>query len=228
MNPPLFIFKFSEAAASHNAMVLANHDFDLDLIIHNQHPSQISYGLEFRPSAQIEDLLSQHPLWRRLKEILDQGATFPLDEISDSDRQTDLVFHSNRGNHKSASKNHQVLREIIREDVERGLALPLPVTALHFLPKASLAPLGCIQQSLLDTSGNKTKKIRMTHDQSFSGPSKLSVNLRVQQSKLPPIMYSFVLLWSIHYILILHQCHPTTKIFIWKFDIDAAYRRSTF
>jgi hypothetical protein len=194
MNPPLFIFKFSDAAASHNAKVLADHDFNLDKIIRHQHPSQISYGSEFRPSAHLEDLLSQHPLWRRLKEILDQGATFSLDEISDFERHKDLVFHSNIGNHKSASKHHQVLREIIKDDVERGFALPLPITALHFLRKASLAPLGCAQQSLLDPSGNKTTKFQMTHDQSFPGPSNLSVNLRVQQIKLPPIMYSFVLL----------------------------------
>lgn len=228
MNPPLFIFKFSDAAASHNAKVLADHDFNLDKIIRHQHPSQISYGSEFRPSAHLEDLLSQHPLWRRLKEILDQGATFSLDEISDFERHKDLVFHSNIGNHKSASKHHQVLREIIKDDVERGFALPLPITALHFLRKASLAPLGCAQQSLLDPSGNKTTKFQMTHDQSFPGPSNLSVNLRVQQIKLPPIMYSFVLLWSIHYILTVHQRHPTTKIFICKFDIDAAYRHCTF
>jgi hypothetical protein len=68
----------------------------------------------------------------------------------------------------------------------------------------------------------------MTHDQSFPGPSNFSVNLRVQSSKLPPIMYSFVLLHAIHYILSIRNCHPSTKIFLCKFDINAAYRRCTF
>jgi hypothetical protein len=68
----------------------------------------------------------------------------------------------------------------------------------------------------------------MTHDQSFPGPSGLSVNLRVQNEKLPPIMYSFVLMRSIHYIISLRQRHPTTKVFICKFDIDAAYHRCSF
>jgi hypothetical protein len=108
-------------------VVVADHHFNLDTIIRNGHPSQISYG-------------SNHPLWHHLKEILDNGATFTLDDILDSDRLSDLIFHSNRGNHKSASKHHKALQEIIRDDVERGFALPLPVTALHFLPKASLAP----------------------------------------------------------------------------------------
>jgi hypothetical protein len=41
-------------------------------------------------------------------------------------------------------------------------------------------------------------------------------------------MYSFVLPWSIHYILSLWHCHPTTKTFLCKFDIDAAYQRCSF
>jgi hypothetical protein len=103
--------------------------------------------------------------------------------------------------------------------------LPLPITALHFLPKASVAPLGCAQQSTLDMSGNRVIKHRMTHDQSFLGPSGTSVNLRAQQEKLPPIRYSVVLLRTIHYILDLRRRYPTVKIYLCKFDIDAAYRR---
>jgi hypothetical protein len=124
--------------------------------------------------------------------------------------------------------HHQVLLEIIKEDVERGFALPLPVETLQHIPHASLAPLGCVKQLTLDAAGNKVIKHRMTHDQSFPGPSSLSVNLRVQQEKLPLIMYSFVLLRSIHYILDIRRCHPTKKIFICKFDIDAAYRHCSF
>jgi hypothetical protein len=53
------------------------------------------------------------------------------------------------------------------------------------------------------------------------------VNLRVQHEKLPPIRYSFVLLRVIHYILDLHRRHPNTRIYLCKFDIDAAYRQCT-
>ncbi len=67
----------------------------------------------------------------------------------------------------------------------------------------------------------------MTHDQSFPGPSKFLVNLRVNQSKLPPIVYSFTLLRTIHYILSLLINHPNMKIFLCKFDIDATYRCCT-
>jgi hypothetical protein len=112
MNPPLFIFKFSEEAASHNAKILADHGFDLDSIIKSQHPSQISYGSEFHHSYQLEELLADHSLWWHLKEILDNGVSFPLADIPKQDRLSDLVFHSTRGNHKSALKNHQVLLDM--------------------------------------------------------------------------------------------------------------------
>jgi hypothetical protein len=38
-------------------------------------------------------------------------------------------------------------------------------------------------------------------------------------------MYSFVLLRTLHYIVSIRLCHPKTKIFISKFDLDTAYRR---
>jgi len=77
LNPPLFIFKRCKIAAAHNAKILESFDYDLNKVILQQHPSQISYGSEFRPSSSLEGLLQDHPLWPRLKMILDEGATFP-------------------------------------------------------------------------------------------------------------------------------------------------------
>jgi len=227
MIPPLFIFRLCPSAAEYNAKILAEHRFDLHRIISNQHPSQLSYGSEFRHPDLLKELLQQHPFWERLNDILLNGASFPLSEISQDDRKQDLVFHSDRGNHKSAILNKDKLREMIKEDVERGFSLPLPITALHFIPNASLAPLGCVKQSSIDMLGNRVVKYRMTHDQSFPGPSSLSVNLRVQHEKLPPIRYSFVLMRTIHYILDVRRRHPSVKIYLCKFDIDSAYRRCT-
>jgi len=134
MNPPRFLFKFTKEAAEFNAKILTDNNFDLDKIIRQQHPSQISYSSEFKSSFQLQELLHSHPLWSRLKDILENGASFPLNEISDSDRKLDLTFHVNRGNHKSATVHHQRLQEIITEDVERGFTLPLPVSVFHSIP----------------------------------------------------------------------------------------------
>jgi hypothetical protein len=158
LNPPKFIFQLTREAAAYNANILALSNFNLDKIIREQHPSQISYGSEFRPSEQLQELLGNHPLWQSLKIVLDNGATFPLEEISSSDHAIDISFHAKRGNHKSALDNHQVLMDIIKEDVESSFALPLPIETLHFKPNASLASLGCMKQSTLDASGNRVTK----------------------------------------------------------------------
>jgi hypothetical protein len=200
-NPPLFIFKRCPLAALHNAKILEDHNYNLDSVIRKQHPSQISYGSEFKPSRELEMILEDHPLWDLLKEILDNGASFPLLPLNDNDHQIDLEFHSSRGNHKSSKRFHDIISKIITEDIEKGYALPLPLSILDKIPNASLAPLGCHKQTTIDAEGRIIPKYRMTHDQTFPGPSGLSVNLRVQKELLPPILYSFALCRIIHYIV---------------------------
>jgi len=225
LNPPGFIFRKCPFAAAHNATVLEAFDLDLDRFIRHHHPSQISFGSEFKPTSSIEPLLGDHPLWPRLKEILLNGATFPLLEMSEEDRAMDIDFHKNRGNHKSLSKYATFINPIISEDIERGFALPLPLNILEKITKASLAPLGCHKQTTIDMNGKTVPKYRLTHDQSFPGPSGKSVNLRVRKDLLPPIMYSSVLSRLLHYIVNIRFRLPNVKIFICKVDLDAAYRR---
>jgi hypothetical protein len=119
------------------------------------------------------------------------------------------------------------MNKLITEDIEKGYALPLPLSILDNIPNASLAPSGCHKQFTIDESGNLIPKYRMTHDQSFPGPSGFSVNLRVKKDLLPSIVYSYVLSRSLHYIVNTHARHPSTKIFICKVDLDAAFRRCT-
>jgi hypothetical protein len=59
--------------------------------------------------------------------ILSHGADFPLTPITQEQRSIDNKFHKERGNHKSALRNKDTLDKIIKEDVECGFALPLPV-----------------------------------------------------------------------------------------------------
>jgi hypothetical protein len=147
--------------------------------------------------------------------------------MNEIDRHSDLEFHLSRGNLKSSEKYHQIISDIISEDIEKGYAFPLPLSILNKIPNASIAPLGCHKQSTIDCKGSIIPKFRMTHDQTFLGPSGLSVNLRVQKQLLPPILYSYALCRCIHYIVDLRARHPQTKIFICKVDIDAAFHRCT-
>jgi len=211
-------------AAAYNADILASHDYDLNRVICLR-KSQISYGSEFRDSGILEPLLKYHPLWPRLRDILDNGARFPLEPMRDADRISDLEFHRNRGNHKSLGKDEDFIDPVISEDIERGFALPLPMEILNKIPQASIAPLGCHRQTTINALGEIIPKYRLTHDQSFPGPSGLSVNLRVKKDLLPPILYSFVLSRLIHYIVNTRRVLPETRIFLCKIDLDAAIRR---
>jgi len=225
MNKVRFTFERSKAAAVHNAKILEEFDFDLEKSILSMHPSPISFGSEFKSSRDLEELLQQHPHWPHIKDVLDKGTSFPLLPISEEDRTKDLDYHLGRGNHKSASKLKEMLDPLISEEIQRGFALPLPLDLIHKISKASLAPQGCHKQEGIDEKGNKIPKYRMTHDQSFPGPSGLAVNLRVKKECLPPITYSWVLMRTIHYICSIRSHHPHTKIFLCKVDLDAAYRR---
>jgi hypothetical protein len=104
MSDPGFKFEKSKEAADQNVAVLRLHNYDLEKAISYHHLSQLSFGSEFKSSSDLEELLKDHPLWPKLSEILDKGATFPLHEISSEERETDLLYHLERGNHKSSKK----------------------------------------------------------------------------------------------------------------------------
>jgi hypothetical protein len=226
-NKTLFLFEPTKDAATHNANVLACYNFDLHEALLAQKNTQLFYGSEFKKSTDLEHLLQFHPLWKHTKTTLEMGGNFPLEEIDDNLRIQDNNFHLQRGNHKSATDNTKILSAMLAEDVSKAFALILPIEIIPYInKKISLAPLGCPEQSTINENGERISKHRLTHDQSFPGPSTLSVNKRVIQNFLPPTnAYGFALKRMIHYIVSLRQNNPSTKILISKFDFDAAYRR---
>jgi hypothetical protein len=221
---PLFVFEFLDHAAQHNALVLDQFNFNLDQSIKAQQGTQVFYGSEFRDPSLLEKIFKNHPLWHFIKQILSEGASYPLMDIPDEIRKEDLIFHKDRGNHKSALKHKEIISNIIKEDIEQGFALILPIQTLHLIQNASLAPLGCVKQWTINKSGERVAKYRLTHDQSFLGPSGTSVNDRTTHEALPPLVYGFCLKRLIHYIIKLRAKQPRKKILISKFDFDAAYR----
>ena len=179
MTHPIFDFMFSMKAAKQNSAILKSFDFDIEKAIQAQSGSPCLFGSEFRAWFILKPLLHSHPLWNEVKTILHDGATFPLNDIPDEDHHIDLNYMLKRRNHKSVLQGHDTILELIEEDVSHGFSLPLTLDCAQNIPKASVAPLGLVEQDTIDEFGNIVKKTRMTHDQSFPGPSKLSVNKRV-------------------------------------------------
>ena len=216
----------SQEAANKKSAVLAELNYDFTLLYKKFSSSPLAPGSEFRPPQVLEPLLSRHPLWPTVSEMLAEGLVLPLMYISSEDRQADLDIHRQRGNHKSAVENAATLKRLLLDDVIHGYSLPLSIDSLAHIKNASLAPLGCHEQKTIDEHGNIVPKWRMCHDQTFPGPSGLSLNLRTKQEELPPCMFGWTTLRMIHQILALRQRHPATPILIGKFDIKAAYRRA--
>ncbi len=185
----------------------------------------LKYGSEFKPFQLLQELLHNHPLWLHTSEILTRGATFPLHPMSEHDRKQDTEFFIHRGNHKSALNNIQKVTDLLNEDISRGFALILPLEATQVLQNISISPLGCQDQWSINENGEFITKHRLTHDQSFPGPSGFSTNTRVITEHLPNCKYGHCLKRLINYIASLRLRHPETPIFLSKFDFDAAYRR---
>jgi hypothetical protein len=118
---------------------------------------------------------------------------------------------------------HYTLRTT--HDIIKGFSLVLPIKAIEKLQKISISPLGCQQQDTINEKGETIQKFRLTHDQTFPGPSGNSTNLRVISEELPPCSYGHCLRRIINYIASIHQRHPSTPIYLAKYDFDAAFRR---
>jgi hypothetical protein len=170
---------------------LEQFNFDVNSAIQAQKHSQAFYGSEFKCSDLLEKIFKNHPLWNFMKPILSDGASYPLKAIPEEIRKADLNFRKERGNHKSAQRFNETIINIIKEDIELGFALILPIQLLEFIKNASLAPVGCTKQMTINSLGERVPKFRMTHDQSFLGPSGTSVNDRTIQEDLPPLVYGF-------------------------------------
>ena len=131
-----------------------------------------------------------------------------------------------RGNHQSAVSNFDLLKSMMKTEVEYGYALPIPIETIRCIPNAAVAPLGIVFQDTIDEFGNIKEKARATHDQSFAFSSGTSVNDRVIEEKLTPCQYGHCLLRMLHYIAAARLQFPQVRILVGKFDWRTAYRRA--
>ncbi len=219
-------FKLSQEAAIHNMKLLQQHDTDLQNYLLKNGGTFIGFGSEFRCSTLLEPLLLHHPNWWRLKQLLEQGSNWQLDELSHDDRLAKNDEFISRGNHKSAKTYDKKLCKTIIQEIKQGWMFPLPLHYISTLKHGELAPMGIddSQWSKLP-DGSKKTKYRMTHDQSFEASRGNSVNIRVDRDSLEPLYYGGCLSHVIHYIISIQAHQATVQILGGKSDFKAAYRR---
>ena len=221
-----FKFEMTHSAAEHNWETLVTYK-NLGDAISASNNSHLQYGSEFRPTSELRPLLQHHPLWNRLKSILENGVKFPLEPISQEQMVRDLEEAVKFGNHKGAQKHSTFLKKLITEEIKHGYALIIPLLRVQKIPKAAMSPLNIIEQDTLTAFGEYATKMRLTHNQSmvFEG-SNSSINSRVKSEELQDCMFGHCLLRIIHLIISFRSNYPKKRIGISKIDFKSAYRRA--
>ena len=213
-------------AAERNYAKLQQRQFDLESILRTRDKSILSYGSEFKSTSELEALLFRHPRWKALKERLENGAKFPIDDISERQRVGDLTGRLARGNHKSAQDHQDFLAAALKKEIAKGWLLPLPASRAEEIPQLEMAPMGVAVHLGIDANGEYVSKERITHDLSFPGAATgESINSRVQVNELEPCMFGHMLSRLVHHIVHLRQQVPGKRIWIRKEDFKSAYRR---
>ena len=221
-------FENTAEAAVHNARWLKHYQWDLPRALIRQKGTIMEPGSEFRDWETLEPLWVAHRHWPKMKEIISKGVNYPLDPITEEERQADLEHMILRGNHKSAQvpvENAATLLSNYEKEVENGWMLPIPSRCLSKLKGAAVIPVGVHTQYTINECGERKVKRRTTHDASFAPPSNKSVNERMQRDLLTECFYGYCLLRILHAIHAMRISHPLICILLIKIDLDAAYRR---
>ena len=225
MNKPTFSFEMSKEAATTNWKIL-NSFRDLGEALESQTDSQLSYGSEFRKPILLQHIFKHHPLWPRLKDQLENGVQFPLEDLTTEERKKDLLEGLTFGNHKGVSSDSDLFKEMMSSDVMNGYSLVLPREEIINIPNALMAPMNIHDQYGINEKGEIIAKKRLTHNQSCKFGSNTSLNSRVTKDSLQDCMYGACLSRVIHQIIDLRLRHPNKKILLQKIDWKAAYRRA--
>ena len=229
LHDPIFRFKATQEAAEHNLKILRDENFDLGKICNKGKRTILRFGSEFKETRDLQKIFQHHPRWHRLEKVLTMGVDFDLDDIDDELRWRDLAAAVARGNHKSAKLNNEFLSNALKKEIEQGWMLALPSDCIYEIPGLTLSPMGVATHIGITDTGDFLPKNRVTHDLSFPGAiSGLSVNSRIDPSKLEPCMFSHVFSCIIHYIVALRSKYPRTRIWIRKEDFKSAFRRIHF
>jgi hypothetical protein len=198
-------FDVSKDAAAHNASLLRGVDYDFQQFLQDQKGSTLDFGSEFRSLEQIRPLLSNHPGFDELAEVLVTGMPYRYSrEISEEERETEVLAMLVRGNHKSAQDEPAIVEKLLTKDVVHGFSMVIPIELVPLIPNAMVQPVGLAKQWTLDEDGNRIIKYRITQDLSYSETSKdfpMSINSRIDMDQYPEMVYGWALPRIIHFIV---------------------------
>ena len=222
---PDFQFKMTKEAAEKNFLVMKRHGMHLGNAIEAQKSSPLGYGSEFRKTETLRPLFGKHPNWSRMNRILENGSNWPLSELANDARASDLEEALTFGNHKGAEEKPDLLRKLVEKDITHGYGLVLPLKKVRRIPGLLMAPMNIQKQDTIDETGRIVNKDRLTHDQSYEWGSGTSVNSRLDKSELLPCMFGNMSKRILNWIVAARGKYPGVPIKCCKLDFKSAYRR---
>jgi hypothetical protein len=214
-----------EAAEKNFLILTKKYGGNLKNALESQQESPLGMGSEFRPIETLESIYGNHPIWSRMVPILQQGSTWPLEDLSEEQRLSDVLEAIKFGNHKGAQSNPETVLQLVTKDVKHGYAVAFPLLKAHLIPGVLIAPMNIMHQNTIDETGRIVEKERLTHDQSYMFGSGTSVNSRVRDDELMPCLYGACLRRLLNWACAARAKYPGIRIFATKVDFKSAYRR---
>ena len=80
-----------------------------------------------------------------MEAILTRRSKWPLDDISEEDRESDLKEALTFGNHKGASSKPEVLKKLVNKDIKYGYSLPIPLDSVTKIKGLEMAPMNIME-----------------------------------------------------------------------------------
>jgi hypothetical protein len=148
---PLFEFNLSSKAAQKSYFLL-KHKFggNITIALLAQQDSPLGYESEFKPVQTLKQIFGRHPSWEQMKSVLSLGLQWPLAPLDESARVKDVDKVIKFGNHNGAVQQDKLLQKLVKDDVERGFTIPLPIRKISLIPGVLLAPLNIQEQSTIN------------------------------------------------------------------------------
>ena len=228
LRPTNLKFEITPEAADHNAAIFRKNHNNLQSVIDENFGSTLTPGSEFRDINAIESIWKYHQDWSKMKTIISDGCNYPMNHTqTPHEREVDLEFMMDYGNHKSAlsPEGEAAVYKAYNKEVNRQWMIPIPVDSVKDLKDSGVIPIGCVVQHTIDGKGNRIIKRRVTHDATFEPPSSHSINNDTLEELLDPCIYGTCIRRITHAIHDMRFHHPDVWIFISKTDLDSWYRR---
>ena len=93
-----------------------------------------------------------------MKDFLNDGSKWPLDEINKEERGNDLNEALTFGNHKGTLAKPELLLKLIGKDVKYGYSIPIPLNSMKLIPGIEMAPMNIMTQNMINEFGQVIPK----------------------------------------------------------------------